>query len=386
MVKSVTDEKGNKHLITGKIGADGQGILYATKNKDIIIRDAENRNEHAQRYDNTKLLPLSEIDNLLLPMDCLKEPNIGYTLNIPTDFVPLSTIMTPGSKLDFYIKTGGFKRRLEILANISKILIKLHSLPCIYGSMSPNRIFISSKVMSGEVFLLYSVKIDFMMNFTEEKDSDTYIAPESMRGRGSSFASDSFTLGALSNDLLTMEGAYDIIDPKIKDLLEKALDEPSKRPKMSDFYKTFFQCLDSLVSCKKCYNSFFYDIKLCPNCQNPAPKLIKAVIRDKVGESNIVRGMKILEIATHQQCFYNYHTDIVLLDDDIVPRIACMLNISEDRKLNMIYKNLMDKEIYVNDKSVAPNQVMLIPLKSDVIRLNFKLYSKTERCIDMVMI
>ena len=385
-MQSIMDEKGNRHFITGKIGTDGQGILYATKNKDIILRDAEGRVEHAQRYDNAKLLPLSEIENLLLPMDCLKEPNIGYTLNIPNNFAPLSTIMNPGGKPDFYIKTGGFKRRLEILTNISKILIKLHSLPCIYGSMSPNRIFISSKVINGEAFLLYSVKIDFIMNFAQEKDSDTYIAPEASRGRGGGFSSDSFAFGALSGDLLTMDGAYDIVDPKIKELLKKSQSEPSKRPKMSEFYKTFFYSLDSLVSCKKCHNTFFYKTKLCPNCQNPVPKLIKAVIYDKVGESNIERAVKILEIATHRQCFFNYHTDIVLLDDDIVPRIDCMLNVSADRKLNLIFKNLMDKEISVNDKSITPSQATLVPLKGKMIRIKFKLYSKIERHIDMVMI
>lgn len=374
-MEPMVDERGNKHYILEKIGTDGQGTLYATKNSDIIIRDSESDN--ALLYENIKFLPISGIEKLLLPVDYLEAPNIGYVLNIPEGFVPLSSISD--------LKTIGYKRRLGLLADITKVLVKLHALPVMYGSMSFARILISSKAQgpqASEAYLLYSAKMDFAMGFIEEMDADPYIAPEAQRGLGGTIASDSYSFGALANDLLNGEPMVQ----GFQELYERSQGDPPARPKISEFYRFFLQQLDLMLSCKKCHADFHYSVKECPGCEAAPPKMLKADIYDNIDGNKITRGFKVLEFASNRQCFWNYHTDNVLLDDKIEPRIDCVLNLSGDRKLHLIFKNLMDKEIIINEKKVPAGQGTVVALPCEMIRIRFKLYSATERYIDMVMV
>ena len=379
-MEPMVDEKGNKHYITESLGKDGQGTLYATKNSDIILRVADKENEQS----NFLLLPFIgeslNSEDLLLPLDILVEPNIGHVINIPEGFAPISTLKN----------TTGLKRRLGILSELSKILIKLHSIPVMYGSMSPLRVFISPQAASNQVRLLFSSKMNFSMSFAEEKDDDTYISPEAAKGSGSTLASDSYTFGALAYNILIFgidpQQIASILTPELEQLFERAKGEPAERPKIAEFYKGFLQQLDLMLTCKKCHFDFLYYAESCPSCAAPLPKMLKASIYDKIGNTTVPCGQKILEFATNRQCFYSYHTDNVLLDDKIEPRIDCVLKISGDRKLNMIFKNLMDKEIIINDKPVTKGQATVVPLPSEVINISFKLYSATERCIDMVMV
>ncbi|MCL2400194.1 MAG: hypothetical protein FWC91_10710 [Defluviitaleaceae bacterium] len=379
-MEPMIDEKGNKHYITEMLGRDGQGTLFATKNSDIIIR-VTYKDIPYDEYSFLSVIGDSlDTESFVLPTDNLKEPNIGYVFNIPKDFVPISTLND----------TIGIKRRLSILAELAKVLIKLHAIPIMYGSMSHLRVLISPQA-SNQVRLLYSGKMNFSMGFKEEKDADTYISPEAAKGKGSSLASDSYTFGALAYNILTLgkdPGLHEttILTPELEQLFERAKGDPAERPKMTEFYKGFLQQLDLMLTCKKCLFDFFYHVEACPKCAAPLPKMIKANIYDKIGNTTIPHSQKILEFATNRQCFYNYHTDNVIMNGKIEPTIDCVLKISGERKLNLIFKNLMDKEIFVDNNPVATGQGSVVALPSELIRISFKLHSTTERCIDMVMV
>ena len=368
-MEHVTDERGNRHYIQKKVGEDGQGELYTTKNSDIILRINE---DEPLICDNINFLPISDVDKLILPVDYFEN---GYVLNIPDGFIPLSFAMNEPSALTL-------KKRLGILTEISKVLTKLHSLPVMYGSMSPARIFISSKPSSGDAALLYSSKMDFAMRFIKESDADLYIAPESKLGQGGTTASDSYTFGALATDLL--DGAT--LTPELTKMLKRTQIDPKNRPKLSDLCKMFMQQFDSIVTCKKCKDDFYFDVTECPGCKSPPPRILKATLYDKVAGATTQRGQKILEFASHRQCFFNYHTDNVLLDSQVIPRIDCMVNVSADRKLHLIFKNLMDKDITVNEKLVESGQASVVALPCELIQISFPLFSETKRYIDMVMV
>lgn len=382
MIDNVMDLRGNKHYILDRIGSDGQGVLHATKNNNILVRTARTSPGHKEssddRYENVKILPLSDensVDKLLMPIDFLNEPNVGYVLNIPEGFIPLSSLMNE--------QKISYKQRFGILSEVAKILIKLHSMPIMYGSMSPLRIFVSPK--EHIAYLLYSSKMDYTMRFKEETDDDPYIAPETANGQGGTLASDSYAFGALSYDLLTHGDT--ILAPELKEMLAKTQKEPENRPKIYEFHKMFMQQADQILTCKKCQADFFYDVTECPKCAAPLPKMLKATIYDTVLGTNVSRGLKILEFASQRQCFYNYHTETILMDDPIVPSIDCVLNITEGRKLNLIFKNLMKKEITLNEKPVAAGQATVVPLPCEFIRITVPLHTKEVcRCIDMVMV
>ena len=380
-MKQVTDDKGYKYSVKEEIGSDGQGKLYSTNNANVIIREAEGVDP--KEYDNVKVLPISNIKKLILPDNYIG--NSGYVLKIPESFVPLSNLMKHGAKDDFYISTGGLKRRLDILAGIAQVLNELHAIPVMYGSMAPCRIFIDSDVSHNDAYLLYSKKMDFSMSFREETDEDPYISPEAKKGMGSTLACDSYTFAALASDLLTNYNTQ-IISPALNELLNKAGREPGQRPAMLELHKTLLKELDLLIKCKKCMQDFYFETAKCPICKAELPRLIKASIYDESEGKILDRGTKVWEFAVGIQSLYNYHTDNVLTGDTIESRIDCAINVSRDRKVSFIIKNLMEKEIFVNKKPLPTRQATLIQLPCESIDISYPLFSSVKRCINLVMI
>jgi serine/threonine protein kinase len=250
--------------------------------------------------------------------------------------------------------------------------------------LSPNRVFISAK--NNSVILLASVQMSGMMSFANERGGDEYSAPEAGNGRRT-MQSDIYALGAFAYDFLTLNG--ELIPTDMPELLEmlklSRAYNADKRPKIIELYRCFLQQLDILLSCKTCKNDFVYTAKSCPDCDTPLPKMFKARLYDKAAELQIDRGTKVIEFAATRQCFWNYHTDNVLLRDSVEPRIDCALNISADKKLRFIFKNLMEKEIEINGNPVAPGAASIVALPVEQIQIAFKLHTSTTRHIDMVM-
>ena len=386
--ESIYDAKGNIHHLTQQIGTDGQGALYLTSNGGVILRMSPERESDCQRYDDAKLLPLSHIDNICMPIEYLQKPHIGYLITLPEDFVPLRTLVdvTKGqTPTDFYTRSGGTKWRLHLLADLAKTLHNLHALPVMYGSMSLDRVFIPPKTINPTIRLLYSVKMDCSMTFQEEHDEDPYTAPESGQGQ-TSLLSDSYAFSALAYDVLTLSKELEkVITPEFKAIFTQAAEPtPTLRPKMINFYRAFLQQLDMLVTCKKCRLDFLY-APACPFCQDSPPKVLKAVIYDQVEQTRIDRGLKVFEFAIMQHFFWNYHTDNILLHDSIEKSIESAISISADKKLTLMLKNLMDKDIFVNDIHLEPGQETNIALPCERILVSFKLYSSVTRYIDMVI-
>jgi len=387
-MKPMHDESGNAHYITTKIGEDGQGLLYQTKNEGIILRDATGKDHDRLRYDDVKLLPVSEIKELILPGLYLRKPNVGYLMTVPADFVPLTRIIaTDEDTAAFYKKTGGLKRRLSLLVEISRVLHKLHSLPCMYGGMSADRVFVSKDSDNNDARLLYSVKMTGFMPLAEENDTDPYIAGEARRGQGD-IQSDAFAFGSLAYDLLTMKDTHSLPDGmgEVVKLLDRAKSaEAANRPKIIELFRAFLSQLDVLLTCQNCKYDFYYTANACPACKSKPPKMLRATIYDQVNQTRINRGFKIFEFSTNAQSFWCRHTDMVLLGDDAKSRIDCMVSLSGDKKLFFVLKNQMEKEISVNNKPLAPGQATAVPLPAKSIRISFDIYSSTRRYIDMVM-
>jgi len=375
----------NTHNIKELLGEDKQGKIFSTQNAGIILRNATPENDHA-RYDDVKLLPLQDIENIILPGHYL--PEGGYIMTIPEDYVPLSTIMTApdanaAEAAKFYVQTGGLKRRLALLADLAKTLLKLHSLPCMYGSLSPVRIFISSDSAKKDILLLYSVKMAATMP-PHDNDNEPYTAPEARDGLAS-LHSDIYSFGALAQDLLTAKNTIPLTD-ELAEMLNRAVSETaSERPRLINIYRLLMTEMDSLLTCQGCSTDFHYTAEACFACGGKSSKALKGTIYDTVNETRIDRGVKIFEFSTNKQTIFNHLTNLVLLGDKIEPRIDCVINIA-GKKLHFILKNMMDKDIIVNDETIVPEQAKAIPLPIPLIRIEFLLHSSVTRTIDLVII
>ena len=389
-MESFIDEYGNTHYTDGQIGSDAEGVLYRTKGEGVLVCDAGAKAEYRQKYMDARLLPLESVENIIMPSVYLKEPSVGYVMLTPKDFSPLSEIMnTAHNKQEFYAKTGGLKRRVLLMAELAKTLHILHSLPCMYGSLSPFRLFITNDHDKSELLLLYSQNMTATMPFSSDAEADGYSAPESKKGMAT-ILSDVYSFGKLAYDLITLEGNLgDIIDntAHLADILALAVsDDPYKRPLMPDIYKNLLQLRDLLVSCQECRHDFVYVDRSCPFCKKRLPKILKAKIYDKVENREINRGHKVFELTPGvQQCFWNYHTDHVLFKDLVEPRIGCMAGLTTSKKLRFVIKNLMQKSINVNEKVLTPGQTDAIPLPGESINISFPLHAKIFRHIEMVI-
>ena len=351
----MTDSKGNVHLITREIAADEQGTLLATNNTDIIIRET---NLHYKGSIRPSLyLMLSQIDQLILPLDYLESPHMGYTMNIPEGFAPFQAADTD------------LKLRVKILAQVAKILSKLHAIGISYGSIEHGRIFVSNSGKTDKAYLLYSANMDFNIYLNEDDEEiDTTM--------------DTFAFGSFASDILS---GYSI-DLQLKRLLTRSQDVPEERPKMIELYRAFLQQIDMLIKCKQCGLDMHYEDNFCPSCHTSPPSMIKATIYDIIDKTSFVKYLKIMEFNSSSQDFTNFHTDNLLMDDPIKPAINCGLDTSSSRNLNYVFTNLMDKEIVVNDVVTAHGDSCAIALPCDLIRISFDLSSKIKRRIDMVIV
>ena len=389
-MKSFIDENGNKHYAKEQLASDKQGVLYLTRGEGVVICDASNSEEDNQKYIDAKLLPLESVENVIMPSLYLKEPSVGYVMLLPKDFSPLSDLLSPEeNKQEFYTKTGGLKRRLLLMAELAKTFHILHSLPCMYGRLSPHRVFVPNDNDKTETLLLYSINMTATMPFSSEADANGYTAPESKNGMAT-IRSDVYSFSKLAYDVLTLNGAFsDIVDNSshLADMLALAAsDDPNSRPMMPDIYKSLLQLRDMLVSCQDCRRDFVYVGKRCPFCKKRLAKMLKAKIIDVVEDRKIERGNKMFELTPGvQQCFWSYHTEHILFRDSIEPSIGCMAGISSSKKLRFIIKNLMQKDLNVNEKILAPTETIAIPLPSGIINISFPLYSLVYRHIEMVI-
>src|SRR5207247_2724447 len=71
------------------------------------------------------------------PLEMLREPHVGYVMEMVTGMEPLSRLMNPSrtesSLGEWYGARGGLRRRLRLLARTADVLNALHAKGLIYG-------------------------------------------------------------------------------------------------------------------------------------------------------------------------------------------------------------------------------------------------------------
>lgn len=399
-METYTDENGNRHIAETKIGGDAQGNLFRIRGGGFVLCDAHGGERLRERFDEARILDLGHIESLAMPSMYLKGPRAGYLAPVPDGMVPVSEIMAPADDdKGFYNKTGGLRRRVQLLAELAKTLHMLHSVPCMYGEISPLRLFVSENPGDANIRLLYSAGIGASMPFSPIWDSEP--EPEGMTetsrqpepgpdGWLRGIHSDARAFGAFAQDLLTHGGRrleLGEVLGDVKAMLASAQGaDIARRPSMAEAHRLLLQHLDLLLTCQKCGNGFVYQGKACPLCQSALPKVMKARIYDKIGGRQVERGAKIIEFAMDvQHSFWNHHTEHVLFRAASEPRLVCMLKMASAKKLHFIIKSMMDKNIAVGGKPLAPGQSTAVALPCEVIRISFPLHSEVRRCIDMVI-
>lgn len=344
--KFVIDENGYKHTLVKKIGQGGQGAVFSTMDENVVVKvllDNEGEVlENVKRYkkfksdiNDVRILNLDKSYKIAKPISLLKEPYCGYIMRLLTGMQPLKKlVLTQNNNLkEFYINTGGLRRRLEILINLSKTLLRLHSLPIVYADMSLENVFVSNEVSEKEVWLIDCDNMRYTVDFNNPVYTPGYGAPEVVKGTGSNNTlSDVYSFAIIAFELLCLippfygrmlteesedddweeeDNIYDkaekgdipwiddieddrnrteegmprgiILSAKVKEMFQQTLGYngrkiPTTRPSMRKWYEVLKNARNNTIKCSKCGWTYYRNLNQCPACDSNNKSLIVKVV------------------------------------------------------------------------------------------------------------
>jgi serine/threonine protein kinase len=316
-------------------GEGGQGAVYEVSSGKLAVKLLRNsttpQREHLRnQIARVRLLDLKDID-VARPLELLRPPELGYVMELLTGMVPLKRLAfvppTEKSPVEWYLRTGGLRRRLMLLARTANLLKRLHSKGLVYSDPSPDNIFVSAALEDYQVRLIDADNLHYASAPGDHSlYTPTYGAPELVDGRSGvntltdahAFAVIAFiTLAlvhpliggalvangppekeeeALSGHLPWIDDLKDhrnravagiarekVLSSRLAELFERAftdgLKEPQQRPGMSDWAERLALAAGFTIRCEHCDATFYYNAPACVWCEEKAPKHVVAVVR-----------------------------------------------------------------------------------------------------------
>lgn len=240
----VKDQLSQRHKLTKKLGQGGQGIVYRTSDPELLVKmplkdnkeitDKAEVKNFQEQLERLYLLPLTEAMHITKPLYLLEE-QAGYVMQMMQDMQPIGewlpqilskqvaknftrpawlsedVPLESAYSLVMYARSGGTKRRLELLSQAAIELLKLHSVGVIFLDVSPENIFCSTNLNHSEVWLIDADNLRFeAVNAKAGVITPQYGAPEIVKGEdGARVVSDAYSFSRLAFKILTMSGAFD---------------------------------------------------------------------------------------------------------------------------------------------------------------------------------
>lgn len=337
--QSVRDEHGDVHVLGKKLAEGGQGLVVRIEGKPRLLlkisrlKDPEPKAlAWRQQLDRLRYLPIEDLRMgdgapfpLAMPKALLAGSRPGYVMELMDGLVPLAELLETSQQalldddgLGGFVRTGGLKRRMALLARLARVLAKLHGVGIAHGDLSPNNVFVSSSHEHAQVWLIdcdnltYAVRNSSLQIYTPD-----YGAPELLRGElGISTYTDIWSFAVMAFQLLTLlhplksgfladskpeledqalRGELPWIDhpdddrnraeagvhrdwvltPALQALFERCfnagLKDAVQRPLMTEWAEAFEAAHALLVRCehKNCNSAFFWNKALdCPFCEH----------------------------------------------------------------------------------------------------------------------
>lgn len=242
----IKDELSQWHKLTKELGKGGQGVVYRTLDPELLVKMPlkngkviSNKKEverFQEQLERLYLLPLTSAMHITRPLYLLEE-QAGYVMQMMQDMQPIGAWLPQLFKslieedqkafkspawlsenvpieaaypLAKYAESGGTKRRLELLAQASIELLRLHSVGVIFMDVSPENIFCSTSRNHNEVWMIDADNLRFeTVKATAGVITPQYGAPEVVKGEdGSRVVSDAYSFSLLAFKILAMTGAF----------------------------------------------------------------------------------------------------------------------------------------------------------------------------------
>lgn len=330
----VTGLNGHRYYLDGVLSEGEQRIVHAVKGGRFAVKILSCNNRESQEQFSRRLSNLPRLDlesfSVAPPLETLAPPHIGYVMERMRNMVPFKELMFPqkGELLQqWYLGSGGLRRRLRLLGKIAHTFAVLHSQGLAYGDLTPESIFISEDVGSDAVWLIDADNLQYESYPGDFAFLHQFTAPElSSRFSGISTLSDSYAFGVLSFQTLVMGHPFfremmnektlkveegicfgkspwvheemkkrenasirKIISHPLFEAFEKTFNpersepfgsrrsEPFKNPGMMEWADILFGEADANLSCPTCGGTFFHEFHNCPWCGNQNPPFYLAM-------------------------------------------------------------------------------------------------------------
>lgn len=328
MTRVVTTVNGTRYKLIKKLGRGGQGTVFSTDSGGHAVKLLCNRSPAARESLDDRLAMVSRlpIEDLAIarPIDRLREPDLGYVMELYTGMVPIGTLSSPPkgvtSLAQWYQDVGGLRRRLRLLARTADLLAQLHGRGLVYTDPSPQNVFVSEATDAHEVRLIDTDNLRAASVVGQAFYTPKYGAPELVTGRGPAtslsdahaFAVLAFQTLALAHPLigdLVTDGEPEIEEqalngelPWIDDPTDErnrsrhgiprelvlstrlaesfaaafgtGLVDPIRRPGLSRWAEYLHRAADNVLLCPECTGSFYRSRSQCPWCDAPRPAFV----------------------------------------------------------------------------------------------------------------
>ena len=330
MDKWVTTTDGNRYLLGGLLGQGGQGKVFAVKGHPYAVKLLSHRSYQArqalqERLSKVGRFPLEDIQ-VARPLQLLKEPHLGYVMELFTGMASLHHLIRPPKDTEslthWYLDGGGLRRRLELLAKIADIFALLHGRGLTYTDPSPQNLFVSTSVDAHEVRLIDTDNVRVSTDGGPAFYTKNYGAPEIFKGDLSNSLTDAHAFAVIAFETLALvhplkggdwveNGPPEIEeqallgelpwidDPKddrnrskiglprssvlskrLQDNFQQAfgagLQNPLARPGLSRWSEHFYRAADNTIRCPGCSGSYYANQIICPWCNASRPALVRA--------------------------------------------------------------------------------------------------------------
>lgn len=211
--RHVLDEKGTRYDLVSEMSRGGQGVVHRTHLPNVLVKGFIHKDLNAKQrwHKHIAWLIRQDLSDLKLarPLVLLKQPRIGYVMELMDGLVPLQSLLDsfvaaqPDTTRD-YLAQGGLRRRVRILCQLARTLNQLHGRGLLYGDLSPANIFVSDDPEFAETWLIDCDNISLQAHSGLTLHTPDYGAPEVVRGEAMlSSLTDCWSFAVIAYQLLT---------------------------------------------------------------------------------------------------------------------------------------------------------------------------------------
>jgi DNA-binding helix-hairpin-helix protein with protein kinase domain len=331
--KSVVDVNGVRYELVELLGRGGQGAVYAVKGGRLAVKlvagcGQKHRERMRNQLTHVRRLPVGAL-SLAKPLEMLRPPHTGYVMELLTGMAPIKRLLAPpkgeGPSVEWYLRSGGLRRRLLVLGRAAHVLAQLHGKGLAYSDPSPANIFISDDPSFAEVWFIDTdnLRYESAPGSLAGVYTPGYGAPELVQGRSGvttltdvhAFAIIAFQalalahpfIGDLVNDgepeleeqafagmLPWIDDAEDdrnrasfgvprewVLSARLAEAFQRTFGAgrltPSDRPGAAEWAERLFAAADATIRCPGCGGTFYFNQRQCTWCDAARPTFATAV-------------------------------------------------------------------------------------------------------------